>query len=119
MGYTRSVTSVFLFLISSAPWLPAQDVVLPGSTAQGDILRGHWLFLLMIAGPDKPDAEGPIVPFFSKGGDNELWQVVSVNHSRGRALPQGIAQAGSVVKNSLTLSRLEKGSPWRNRGRRS
>jgi|GEM_PF-3447251 hypothetical protein len=45
MSYIRFVTSVFLLLISSAPSLPAQDVVLPGSTAQGDILREQGQFL--------------------------------------------------------------------------
>jgi hypothetical protein len=44
LGHTRSVISVFPLLISSAPWLPAQDVVLPGSTAQGDILRRQGQF---------------------------------------------------------------------------
>jgi hypothetical protein len=32
---------------------------------------------LVIAAPDNPAADGPIVQLFSKGGDNELWRVVS------------------------------------------
>jgi hypothetical protein len=34
---------------------------------------------LVIAAPDKPDADGPIVQSFPRGGDEELWQVVSVS----------------------------------------
>jgi hypothetical protein len=41
MGKTMFLTFAFLLLISSAPWLPAQDVVLPGSTVQGEILQGE------------------------------------------------------------------------------
>jgi hypothetical protein len=34
---------------------------------------------LAIATPDEPNADGPIVQLFPRGGDNELWQVVSVD----------------------------------------
>ncbi len=34
---------------------------------------------LVIAAPDKSDAAGPIVQLFPRGGDEELWQVVSVS----------------------------------------
>ncbi len=40
MGSTMFVIFALLLPISSSPWLPAQDVVLPGSKAQGDSLRG-------------------------------------------------------------------------------
>ena len=33
---------------------------------------------LVVAALDKPDANSPIVQLFPKGGDNELWQVVTV-----------------------------------------
>ena len=31
---------------------------------------------LVIAAPDDPSADGPIVQLFPRGGDEELWQVV-------------------------------------------
>ncbi len=34
---------------------------------------------LLIAASDKPDANGPVVQLFPRGGDEELWQVVSVS----------------------------------------
>jgi len=34
---------------------------------------------LVIAAPDKPDANGPLAQLFPRGGDEELWQLVSVN----------------------------------------
>jgi hypothetical protein len=34
---------------------------------------------LVIAASDKPDADGPIVQLFPRGGDEELWKVVSVS----------------------------------------
>jgi len=45
MNKARSVTTLLLTLLVSAPSLQSQDVVLPGSTAQGDILRGQGQFL--------------------------------------------------------------------------
>ena len=45
MSYIRFVTPVSHILISSTSWLPAQDVDLPGSTSQGDILRAQAQFL--------------------------------------------------------------------------
>jgi hypothetical protein len=45
MNHSLSGTLASLLLVSSAPWLAAQDVVYPGSTAQGDILRGQGQFL--------------------------------------------------------------------------
>ena len=152
MGKARSVTTILITVLISTPSIQAQDVVLPGSTVQGDILRGEVQFLkgmawyelnaanareldvktaheldqwnrevygayqrelsgsaarrrsvrnanqfwvlhrdrqafriaarqntLIIAAPDKPDADGPIVQLFPRGGDEELWHVVSVN----------------------------------------
>ena len=45
MGSTMFVIFALLLPVSSSPWLPAQDVVLPGSKAQGDILRGQGQFV--------------------------------------------------------------------------
>jgi hypothetical protein len=45
MNNHRSVTALLLTLLVSAPSSWAQDIVLPGSTAQGDILRGEGQFL--------------------------------------------------------------------------
>jgi hypothetical protein len=45
VSYTESVSFVFLFNTFMAVTSQAQDVVLPGSTMQGDILRGQGQFL--------------------------------------------------------------------------
>lgn len=34
---------------------------------------------LVIAAPEDPSADGPIFQLFSRGGQNELWQLVSVS----------------------------------------
>jgi hypothetical protein len=49
MGKVRWITGLFLIAVPSAPLLRAQDVVLPGSTPQGDILRGQGQFLKSMA----------------------------------------------------------------------
>jgi hypothetical protein len=41
MDNTGSVTAVLVIIFLSAPSIRAQDVVLPGSTVEGDILRGQ------------------------------------------------------------------------------
>ena len=45
MSKTWSVTALLVSLCVSPRSLPAQDVVLPGSTVQGDVLRGQGQFL--------------------------------------------------------------------------
>jgi uncharacterized protein (TIGR03067 family) len=45
MDKARRVTALLCFLIMSAPSIRAQDLVLPGSTLEGDILRGQGQFL--------------------------------------------------------------------------
>jgi hypothetical protein len=45
MSKARSVTALLLSFLMSEPSLQAQDVVLPGSTVQGNILRGQGQFL--------------------------------------------------------------------------
>ncbi len=45
MNKAWSVPALLLTFLMSAPSIKAQDVVYPGSTAQGDILRGQGQFL--------------------------------------------------------------------------
>jgi hypothetical protein len=49
MGKVGWISGLFLIAVLSAPSLRAQDVVLPGSTPQGDILRGQGQFLKRMA----------------------------------------------------------------------
>jgi hypothetical protein len=45
MDQARSVTVLLFVAVMSASSIRAQDVVLPGSTREGDILRGQGQFL--------------------------------------------------------------------------